>query len=103
MEDVALRPSVLRRMAPAFSLALLAPLLAEILPGATRFSAIFVFPVEVCVWGIGAVLIRETVRRKGPGWASLLLLALVLAVAEECLIQQTSLAPLVIQLKGQVY
>jgi hypothetical protein len=90
-------------MAPAFTLALLAPLLAEILPGATRFSAIFVFPIEVCVWGIGAVLIRETVRRKGLGWPSLLLLALVLAVAEECLIQQTSLAPLVIQLKGQVY
>jgi len=43
------------------------------------------------------------VRRKGLGWPSMLLLALVLAVAEECLIQQTSLAPLVIQLKGQVY
>jgi len=90
-------------MAPAVTLALLAPLLAEVLPGATRFSAIFVFPIEVCVWGIGAVLIREIVRRKGLGWPSLLLLALVLALAEECLIQQTSLAPLVIQLKGQVY
>jgi hypothetical protein len=90
-------------MAPALTLALLAPLLAEVLPGATRFSAIFVFPIEVCVWGIGAVLIREIVRRKGLGWPSLLLLALVLAVAEECLIQQTSLAPLVIQLKGEVY
>jgi len=103
MENAALRPSVIRRMAPAFTLALLAPLLAEVLPGATRFSAIFVFPIEVCVWGIGAVLIREIVRRKGLGWPSLLLLALVLAVAEECLIQQTSLAPLVIQLKGEVY
>src|SRR6185295_540323 len=103
MENTASRPSVFRRMAPAFTLALLAPLLAEVLPGATRFSAIFVFPIEVCVWGIGAVLIREIVRRKGLGWPSLLLLALVLAVAEECLIQQTSLAPLVIQLKGEVY
>jgi hypothetical protein len=101
--ESASRPSVLSRMAPAFTLALLAPLLAEILPGATRFSAIFVFPVEVCVWGIGAVLIREIVRRKGLGWVSLLLLALVLAIAEECLIQQTSLAPLVIQIKGETY
>jgi hypothetical protein len=33
----------------------------------------------------------------------MLCLALVLALAEECVIQQTSLAPLVIQLKGQVY
>src|SRR5689334_20748359 len=103
MDNASARPSVFRRMAPAVTLALLAPLLAEILPGATRFSAIFVFPIEVCVWGIGAVLIREIVRRKGLGWPSLLLLALVLAIAEECLIQQTSLAPLVIQLKGQVY
>ena len=103
MEIAESRPPLLRRVAPALTLAVLAPLLAEVLPGATRFSAIFVFPVEICVWGIGAVLIRETVRRKGLGWPSLLLLALVLAVAEECLIQQTSLAPLVIQLKGKVY
>ena len=102
MEEATRQP-FLGRVAPAFTLALLAPLLAEILPGATRFSAIFVFPIEVCVWGIGAVLIREVVRRKGLGWPSLLLLALVLAIAEECLIQQTSLAPLVIQLKGQIY
>lgn len=101
--ESASRPSFLRRMAPAFTLAMLAPLLAEVLPGATRFGAIFVFPIEVCVWGIGAVLIREIVRRKGLGWVSLLLLALVLALAEECLIQQTSLAPLVIQLKGETY
>jgi hypothetical protein len=103
MENTAPRPSVFRRMAPAVTLALLAPLIAEVLPGATRLSAIFVFPVEVFVWGIGAVLIREIVRRKGLGWPSLLALALVLALAEECLIQQTSLAPLVIQLKGEVY
>jgi len=32
-----------------------------------------------------------------------LLLALALAVAEECLIQQTSLAPMVLKLKGEVY
>jgi hypothetical protein len=33
----------------------------------------------------------------------MLLLAIALAIAEECLIQQSSLAPLVLQLKGQVY
>src|SRR3954453_6665172 len=103
MEEAAPRRSFSRRIAPALILALLAPLLAEVLPGATRFSAIFVFPIEVCVWGIGAVLVREVVRRKGLGWPSLQLLALVLAIAEECLIQQTSLAPLVIQIKGEVY
>src|SRR5476649_1982981 len=90
-----------KRCAPAFTLVLAAPLLAEILPGATRFSSIFVLPIEICVWGGGALLIRYAVRRWQLGWCNMLLLAL--AVAEECLIQQTSLAPLVIQLKGQVY
>jgi hypothetical protein len=82
---------------------ILAPLLAEILPGATRFSAIFVLPVEICVWGGGAILIRYAIRRRRLGWRNMLLLALALAIAEECIIQQTSLAPLVVQIKGQVY
>jgi len=88
---------------PGLALMILAPLLAEILPGATRFSAIFVLPVEICVWGGGALFIRYAVRRGQLGWRNLLCLALALALAEECLIQQTSLAPLVIQIKGQVY
>ncbi len=92
------------RTAPAVTLVLLAPLIAEVLPGATRMSAIFVFPVEMAVWGIGALLIRAAVRRYRLGWCNLLLLALALAVAEECLIQQTSFAPLVITLvKGPAY
>lgn len=90
-------------LAPAITLMFFAPLVAEILPGATRFSAIFVFPIEVCVWGGGALLIRYAVRRRQLSWVSMLLLALALAVAEECIIQQTSLAPLVIRLKGETY
>jgi hypothetical protein len=81
----------------------LAPFLAEVLPGATRLSSIAVFPIEVCVWGGGAVLIREVVRRLALGWRHMLLLALALSLAEECLIQQTSLAPMVIQIRGQEY
>jgi len=101
--DQADKRGFLARVAPALLLAFLAPLLAEVLPGATRLRALFIFPIEMCVWGIGAVLIREIVRRRGLGWPSLLLLGLILALAEECLIQQTSLAPLVIQIKGEVY
>lgn len=96
-------PSKKGVFAPAITLMLMGPLLAEILPGATRFSSIFVLPVEMCVWGICALLIREALRRFGLGWTSLILLGLALAVAEECLIQQTSLAPMVIRLKGQTY
>src|SRR5215468_9833948 len=95
--------SVWKRALPALTLVLVAPLVAEVLPGATRFSSLFVLPVEMCMWGGGALLIRYAVRRWRLGWRNMLLLALALALAEECLIQQTSLAPMVLKLKGQVY
>jgi hypothetical protein len=92
-----------QRALPALTLMVLAPLVAEVLPGATRMSSIFVLPIEIAIWGGGAVMIREAVRRWRLGWLNMLLLAVALAVAEECLIQQTSLAPLVIKLKGVEY
>jgi hypothetical protein len=95
--------SIWKRAAPGLVLMILAPIVAEVLPGATRLSSIFVLPVEICVWGGGAILIRDAVRRWQLGWRNMLFLALALAVAEECLIQQTSLAPMVIRLKGEVY
>jgi hypothetical protein len=76
-------------------LAVVSPFLAEVLFGATRISFIFALIPQIAVWGGGTVLIREAVRRAGGGWVSLLLLGLALAVAEECVIQQTSFAPLV--------
>jgi hypothetical protein len=91
------------RLRAALLLVFLAPMVAEVLPGATTLSAIFVFPIEMCVWGGGALLVREAVRRRQLGWLSMLLLAVGLAVAEEFVIQQTSLAPLVVKLKGEVY
>src|SRR3954466_2495405 len=100
--EIAARPSIFHRIAPPLTTIVLAPLLAEVLPGATRFSAIQVFPVEMTIWGGGAVMIRELVRRRGLGWANMLALALALAVAEECIIQQTSYAPLIFYIKGTV-
>jgi hypothetical protein len=44
--------------------------------------------------GFGTVIIRELVRRWRGGSTSIVLLALALSVAEEWVIQQTSLAPL---------
>ncbi len=92
-----------KNVIPALTLMVLAPLITEVLPGATRFSSMFVFPIEMCVWGGGAVLIRYFVRRFQLGWGSILLLAVALAVAEECVIQQTSFAPMVVRLKGVTY
>jgi hypothetical protein len=83
-----------RSLKPALTLMLLAPIVAEVLSGATRLSYIFVLIPEILVWGGGALIIRELVRRWGGGWVSMFLLGLALSVAEETIIQQTSLAPL---------
>jgi hypothetical protein len=90
-------------IAPALALLIISPIIAEVLPGATRFSSLFVLPIEICVWGGGALLIRYAIRKWQLGWMNMIFLALALALAEECLIQQTSLAPMVLQIKGIVY
>lgn len=89
---------------PAWTLVLLAPLIAEVLPGATRISSIFVFPIEVAIWGGGALLIRAAVRKWNLGWLNMLFLAFALSIAEEFLVQQTSVAPMVLQIvAGEPY
>jgi hypothetical protein len=79
---------------PIWTLLLLSPFIAELLSGATRTSVLFVYVPEVMVWGVGALLARELVRRWRGGGVSLLSLGLALSIAEEFIIQQTSLAPL---------
>ena len=91
------------RMLPALSLLVMAPLIAELLPGATRVSSAFVFPIEMLIWGSGAVFARYFVRRFRLGAFNLVLLAVALSMAEELLIQQTSFASLVVKLKGVEY
>jgi hypothetical protein len=93
----------IKHLAPVFTLMMLAPMIAEILPGATRLSTIFVLPVEICVWGSAAMLIRYIVRKWDLKWTGMLLLAIALSLAEEIIIQQTSVAPMVLQLKGITY
>ena len=79
---------------PIWTLLLLSPFIAEVLSGSTRTSVLFAYVPEVMVWGVGALLARELVRRWRAGGVSLLSLGLALSVAEEFIIQQTSLAPL---------
>src|SRR6185437_9947904 len=79
---------------PIWTLLVLAPVIAEVLSGSTRTSILFVLIPEIMVWGVGALLCRELVRRWRAGGISLLVLGLALSVAEEFIIQQTSIAPL---------
>lgn len=83
-----------RYRAPIWTLLILAPLIGEVLSGSTRLSFLFVLIPEIMVWGGGALLCRELVRRWRAGAISLLMLGLALSIAEEFIIQQTSLAPL---------
>ena len=89
-----LSPSQVRYRGPIWTLLILAPVIGEILSGATRLSILFVLIPEIMCWGCGALLCREMVRRWRAGGISLLLLGFALSVAEEFVIQQTSLAPL---------
>lgn len=88
------KPVHIRYRGAIWTLLLLAPFIAEVLSGSTRLSFLFVFIPEVMVWGGGAVLARELVKRWRAGGTSLLFLGLALSVAEEFIIQQTSIAPL---------
>ncbi len=90
------QPSPVRQRfaGPIWTLLILAPFIAEVLSGSTRTSILYVFIPEVMVWGVGAVFCRELVRRWRAGGTSLLLLGMGLSIAEEFIIQQTSLAPL---------
>jgi hypothetical protein len=96
--------SLFSRIAPALLVMVLAPCFTELLLGGTRLSAIIGFPpiifMETIVWGGGALMLRALARKLGLGWGSLLLFGLIIAMAEEFVIQQTSFAPLVIKLKG---
>ena len=76
-------------------LLVLSPVIGEVLFGATRITTLFVLLPQIGTWGCAALIIRDVVRRRRRGWLAILLLGIALAIAEECLIQQTSLAPLV--------
>lgn len=84
-----------QRIGPIVCLLLTAPIISELLYGAIRVRVIFVLINEIFTWGCGALLIREWVRRWRKSWQSMLLLGLALAIAEEWVIQQTSISPLV--------
>lgn len=79
---------------PTLALALAAPLVGEVLNGATRVSYIFAFAPQIMVWGCGAVLIREMVQRWSGSWPSILALAAGLSIFVEFLVLQTSVAPI---------
>lgn len=87
-------PPRLKQIAPALTLVLLSPIISELLSGSTRVSYSYALLPEIGVWGCGTLLVRYFVRsRTKSGWTSIFILGIALAMAEELIIQQTSLAP----------
>ncbi|MEV8634454.1 hypothetical protein AB0395_22635 [Streptosporangium sp. NPDC051023] len=84
---------MMRRLAPAVGLFFLAPLVAEYLLGNVPASEIAAMPVLAPMYGGGALLVRETARRAGRGWPTMILLAAAYGVLEACLIDQSLFNP----------
>jgi hypothetical protein len=81
------------RARPVVFLLLLAPLVAEVLWGTTTITGFAGYLVQIGLYGGGAVLIREVVRRWGGGWPSILLLGAAYGAIEEGLLEPTWFTP----------
>ena len=79
----------LHRIGPALLLVFLAPLIAEFLLGDFTIRKLGLVIVLLPMYGCGALLIREVVRRTGRGWPSMLLLAVAYALLEEAFLTQS--------------
>jgi hypothetical protein len=92
MDEASSRP-VKKSVLPAIGLFFLAPLVAEFLLGNLPIKMLPVILVLAPLYGGGALLIREVVRRAGRGWPSIVVLALVYGIIEEAYTTQSLFNP----------
>jgi hypothetical protein len=78
---------------PVIGLFFAAPLVAEFLLGNLPVKLLPALIVLAPMYGGGAVLIREIVRRSGRGWPSILLLGMAYGVFEEAFVTQSLFNP----------
>lgn len=91
----------IRPRLPVFALLLLAPSIPELLTGSTPITHIVTdpvgfavgFPLDIALYGSGALLIREFTVIYQKGWASILLLGAGYGIAEEGFEVHTFSAP----------
>ena len=86
-------PSTVQRLMPTFALFFIAPLVAEFLLGNMSITQLGLLVVLAPLYGGGAILIRESVRRTGRGWPCMLVLALAYGVLEEAFLMQSLFNP----------
>ena len=78
---------------PALGLVFVAPLVAEFLLGNLPIKLLPALIVLAPMYGGGALLIREVVRRTGRGWPSILLLGMAYGIFEEAYTTQSLFNP----------
>ena len=83
----------MRRHAPALTLFLLSPFLAEVVFGATPLSRLGGLVPLLFFYGGGVLNIRDLARRRGRGWWRILLLGAAYAIVEEGLVIQSVFNP----------
>ena len=79
----------MRRFLPVLVLVVIAPVVAELLYGTVAITQIVAVLFVLPIYGAGALLIREVVRRSGRGWGSILLLGGAYGIFEEGLVLQS--------------
>jgi hypothetical protein len=82
-----------RRVLPALVLFLVAPLVAEFLLGNLPITWLYTLVLLAPMYGGGALLIREVVRRSGRGLGTALVLGVAYGVIEEGLVTQSLFNP----------
>jgi hypothetical protein len=83
----------MRRLAPVLALFFLAPLIAEFFLGDFPIVLLPLIVALAPMYGGGALLIREVVRRTHRGWPAMVTLALAFGVLEEGLLTQSLFNP----------
>lgn len=78
---------------PFTCLLFVSPLIGEYLLGSLPASMIALLPLMMAMYGAGAILIREVVRARGGGWASVVLLATAYGLFEEGFVTQSLFNP----------
>ncbi len=87
------QPKPRRSIAAAVGLFFIAPFIAEYLLGDLPITLVAALILLAPMYGGGALLIRELVRRTGRGWPSIFLLAISYGVLEEAFTTQTLFNP----------
>jgi hypothetical protein len=80
-----------QRMARILTLVVLSPVIAEVLFGSTHISMLYLLLPQICIYGGAALMIHTLTRHRG--WNAILILGIAYAIAEECIILQTSVSP----------